>query len=164
MQHAAVRGLVGIAAVTAGEVCLLDLEASLEHFAQSKALNADTMLVVVEPSFKSLATGRRMIGLARQLDPERLLLVANKVRDAGGRDAVNRLAAEQGVEVAGAVPHDGRLLEADQDGSALLDFDPKAPAVAAIDALADALLQAPSRASAPFGDRLHSSALDDPEP
>ncbi len=98
------------------------------------------MLVVVEPYFKSLETGRRMIGLARQLSPERLVLVANKVRDERGRAAVDRLAATEGVEVAGEVPHDVRMLEADLAGRALLDFDPQARAVAAIDRLAQELL------------------------
>ncbi|MGI8413705.1 MAG: hypothetical protein ACR2QA_14705 [Solirubrobacteraceae bacterium] len=98
------------------------------------------MLVVVEPYFKSLETGRRMIGLARQLAPERLVLVANKVRDERGRQAVDLLGAAEGVEVVGAVPHDVRMLEADLAGRALLDFDPKAQAVRAIDALAQELL------------------------
>ncbi len=114
---------MAVAAEAPGELCLLDVEASLEHFCQNKALNADTMLVVVEPYFKSLETGRRMIGLARQLAPAHLALVANKVRDEQGREAVERLAASAGVEVAGVVPHDIRMLEADLAGSALLDFD-----------------------------------------
>jgi len=120
----------------------LDIEASLEHFRQNKAIHADTMLVVVEPYFKSLETGRRMIGLARQLAPERLVLVGNKVHDERGRAAVEELAASVGVEVAGTVPHDVRLLEADLASEALLDFDPSAPSVQAIGELADELLAA----------------------
>ena len=140
--HFTVRNLVAVAAEAPGEICVLDIEASLEHFRQNKALHADTMLIVVEPYFKSLETGRRMIGLARQLEPERLLLVANKVHGEDGRRAVDDLAAAEGVEVAGAVPHDPTLLEADLAGSALLDHDPDAPAVAAIAELAEELLPA----------------------
>ncbi len=136
------RSLVAVAAEAPGELCLLDIEASLEHFRQSKAVHADTMLVVVEPYFKSLETGRRMIGLAKQLAPARLVLVANKVRDERGREAVDGLAASEGVDVAGAVPHDPRMLEADLAGSALLDFDPQAASITAIDELAEELLAA----------------------
>lgn len=146
--HNTIRTLVGVAAEDTGDVCLLDIEASLEHFRRNKAVHADTMLVVVEPYFKSLRTGRRMIRLARQLEPERLVLVANKVHDERDLAAVDELAASEGVEVAGAVPHDVRLLEADMAGQALLDFDPDAPLVAAVDALAENLL-AGSKAAQP---------------
>ena len=121
-------------------MCLLDVEASLEHFCQNKAQYVDTIAIVVEPNFKSLETGRRMIGLARQLEPSRLVLVANKVRDDAGREAVERLGAAEAVEVAGVVPHDASMLEADLAGSALLDFAPASPSVAAIDRLAAELV------------------------
>jgi CO dehydrogenase maturation factor len=118
----------------------MDVEASLEHFAQNKALHADTLLVVVEPYFRSLETGRRMVGLGKQLAPERLVLVANKVRDESELDAVEQLADSEGIAVAGAVPYDERLVDAERATSALLDFDPHAPAVTAIDELARELL------------------------
>ncbi len=122
------------------DICLLDIEASLEHFAQSKALHADTILVVVEPYPRSLETGRRMIGLARQLLPEHLALVANKVRDERDLEAVQALAASAEVAIAGVVPHDERLLAAERAGIAPLDFDPHGAAVMAIDELARRLL------------------------
>ncbi len=124
------------------DVCLLDIEASLEHFAQSKALHADTMLVVVEPYLRSLETGRRMIALGRQLAPERLELVVNKLRDQRELEAVHELTASTGVEIAGVVPYDVGLMSAERAGSAPLDFDPHGAAVLAIDQLAERLLAA----------------------
>ena len=47
-----------------------------------------------------------------------------------------------GIAVAGTVPYDERLLDAERAASALLDFDPHAPAVTAIDELARELLPA----------------------
>jgi CO dehydrogenase maturation factor len=122
------------------DICLLDIEASLEHFAQSKALHADTMLVVVEPYLRSLETGRRMIGLGRQLSPDRIELVVNKLRDPRELEAVHELAASTGVEIAGVVPYDPGLMSAERAGLAPLDFDPEGPAVLAIDKLAERLL------------------------
>jgi CO dehydrogenase maturation factor len=122
------------------DVCLLDVEASLEHFAQSKALHADTMLVVVEPYLRSLETGRRMIGLGRQLSPDRIELVVNKLRHQHELDAVHELAASTGVEIAGVIPYDPGLMTAERAGLAPLDFDSHGPAVLAIDALAERLL------------------------
>ena len=122
------------------DVCLLDIEASLEHFAQSKALHADTMLVVVEPYLRSLETGRRMIGLGKQLSPDRIELVVNKLRNERELEAVRELAASTGVEIAGVVPYDEGLMTAERAGLAPLDFDAQGPAVLAIAELAERLL------------------------
>jgi CO dehydrogenase maturation factor len=140
MLHATVGSLVEVSAARSGEVCLLDLEAGLEHFCQHKQLHADTLLVVVEPYFKSLESGRRMIGLGRQLEATHLALVANKVSDDEGREAIHTLAGAEDVEVVAEIPHDTRVLEADLAATALLDYDPGAPAIAAIDELAERLL------------------------
>ncbi len=94
----------------------------------------------MEPYLRSLETGRRMIGLARQLRPERLALIANKVRDEHELDAVRALAASAGVDVAGIVPYDAALLSAERQEIAPLDFDPQGAAVLAIDELAQLLL------------------------
>ena len=139
-MHATVRSLVEVASQAAGDICVLDIEASLEHFSQNKALHADLMLIVVEPYYTSLETGRRMARLGKQLEPQRLAVVANKVREERELDAVRDLAASEGVEMAGAVPYDERLVEADWAATAPLDFDPGAPAVAAIDRLARRLV------------------------
>ena len=148
-MHAAVRSLIEAAPDGPGDVCVVDIEASLEHFSQNKAIHADTMAIVVEPYFRSLESGRRMIGLARQLEPERLVIVANKVRAEDGLEAVHELAAAHGVEVAAAIPHDERLLAAERAGRAPVDYDPGASAVAAIDELARRLV--PDRAEGDLG-------------
>jgi CO dehydrogenase maturation factor len=129
-----------VASEASQDICLLDIEASLEHFAQSKALHADTILIVVEPYLRSLETGRRMIGLARQLSPERIELVVNKLRHPGELESAHELAASTQVEIAAVIPHDPGLMDAERAAMAPLDFDPRGPAVLAIDALAGRLL------------------------
>ena len=121
-------------------MCILDTEASPEHLSRGTARYADAMLTVVEPWYKSLETGRRMATLARDLGLERVALVANKVRDEGELDAVRSFAARHELELAGVVPYDERLVEAERLGVAPLDHAPDAPAVAAIATLADALV------------------------
>lgn len=81
-----------------------------------------------------------MIGLSRQLRPDRLELIANKVREPQDLDAVNALAGSAGVAVAAVVPYDERLLIAERRGTAPLDFDSDGAAVRAIDELAGRLL------------------------
>ncbi len=81
-----------------------------------------------------------MIGLSRQLRPDRLALIANKVREERELEAVRALAASTGIAVAAIVPYDERLLTAERRGCAPLDHDPDGAAVRAIDELAGWLL------------------------
>jgi len=94
------------------------------------------MLVVVEPYYKSLETGRRMAGLAQQLGLARVGLVANKTRDERDLEAVREFARRNELELLGVIPFDERMPDAERAGQAPLDFAADAPAVAAIGALA----------------------------
>ncbi len=114
------------------DVWILDTEASLEHLARGTARHVDSMLVVVEPYFKSLETGRRTAVLARDLGVDRVALVANKVRDPGDLAAVRALAGSDQLEVAGVVPFDPQLPAADRALTAPLDLAPEGVGVAAI--------------------------------
>jgi CO dehydrogenase maturation factor len=135
-MHATVRSVIEAAGTRPEEVCILDTEASPEHLSRGTAKYADGMLIVVEPYFKSLETGRRMAALARDLGLERVALVANKVRDEREREAVQQFAGKHGIEIAGEVPFDEQLPDAERAEAAPLDYAPDGPAVAAIGRLA----------------------------
>jgi CO dehydrogenase maturation factor len=131
-----VRSVIEAASDAAEDVCILDTEASPEHLSRGTARHADGMLAVVEPYFKSLETGRRMAALARDMGLERVALVANKIRDERELEAVREFAAQHGLDIAGHVPYDEHLPEAERAGAAPLDHAPDAPAIAAIGELA----------------------------
>jgi CO dehydrogenase maturation factor len=137
-MHATVRSVIEVAGDAAEDVCILDTEASPEHLSRGTARYADAMLVVVEPYYKSLETGRRMAVLGRDLGLERVALVANKLRDGSDTVAVREFAEQHGLEILGTVPFDERLPEAERAGAAPLDFAPDSAAVTAIGRLAQA--------------------------
>ena len=144
-MHATVRSVIEAASERSEDVCILDTEASPEHLSRGTARYADAMLAVVEPWFKSLETGRRMAVLARDLGLERVALVANKVRDETELAAAQEFAERNDLELAGVIPYDERLPEAERARQAPLDFAPDAPAVAAIAELADELMRPGAR-------------------
>ena len=98
---------------------------------------AHTVLVVVEPSAKSVLSARRLARLGQDEDAPEVLAVANKVRP---EDDVAQLARRVGLEVAGAVPWDETLADAERLGRAPIDHDPDSPAVVAVRRLADRLV------------------------
>ena len=97
---------------------------------------AQTVLVVVEPTSKSLLSGRRLARMA-DLDPEapkRVLAVANKVTEP---DDMEMIAKGTGLEVVASVPLDDALAEAERRRLAPIDFAPDAPAVRAVELLVE---------------------------
>lgn len=96
---------------------------------------ARTVLIVVEPTAKSLLTARRLSRLALHGEqPRRILAVANKVREEGDVDTV---AERTGLEVVGAVPWDEALAAAEQQRAAPIDLAPSSAAVRAVESLVE---------------------------
>lgn len=135
-MHATVRSVIEAVGDEVEDVCILDTEASPEHLSRGTARYADAMLTIVEPYYKSLETGRRMSVLAQDLGLARVALVANKIRGEQELDVVREFAGRNGIEVAGAVPFDEALPEAERAGRAPLDHAPESPAVSAIGTIA----------------------------
>ena len=131
-MHATVRTLIESAGEGDRDMTILDTEASPEHLTRGTAKYADVMVTVVEPYFKSLETGRRMAALANDLGLDRVVLVANKIRDERELEAVREFAAKHDLELGGTIPFDDHMPEAERAEKSPLDLDPAAPAVAAI--------------------------------
>src|ERR671936_2288495 len=125
-MHATVRSVIEAASERSEDVCILDTEASPEHLSRGTARYADALYAVVEPYYKSLETGRRMALLAQDLGLERVALIANKIRDEQELEAVREFADQHGLELAGVVPFDEALPEAERARTAPLDFAPNA--------------------------------------
>lgn len=113
-----------------------DLPAGPRQLAYRWAPYARTFVVVVEPSWKSALTARRIQAILRAEAGAEVLAVASKVRDPDDRRAVERMLGEP---VVAAVPADRAVAAAERDGVAPIDRDPDSPAIRAIDALATLL-------------------------
>ncbi len=119
---------------------VVDMEAGLEHLSRGTSRHVDAMLAVVEPYYRALETGDRVVELSRELGIDRLAVVANKVRDEGDREAIREYCASRDLEVVAEIPYDRTLVDAERAGTAPIDFDPAAPAVSAIRELVDRLV------------------------
>ncbi len=63
------------------EVVILDMEAGIEHLGRKTTENVDLMIVVVEPTKKSILTAKRIKKLAKDINIQRLYAVVNKVKN-----------------------------------------------------------------------------------
>ena len=115
------RSLLGAAIEEEADVTLVDMEAGLEHLSRSGGTlaYADVLLIVMEPSRKSILTGARTVALAEELGIPRTYGVGNKARLPEDAEFFFTVAAEYGVPLAGIVPQDADVVESDRLGTPL---------------------------------------------
>jgi CO dehydrogenase maturation factor len=104
------------------DILLLDMYAGVEHLGRATVDFVDMMLVVVEPTRRSLGTAAQIKKLADDIGLTRLWLVGNKVRN----EQEARFLEQQtpGLPVLGYLPADLAVQEADRLGQAVYDYVP----------------------------------------
>lgn len=105
------------------EVLLLDMYAGVEHLGRATVDFVDVMLVVVEPTRRSMGTAAQIKKLANDIGLQRLYLVGNKVRNA---DEAQFLETDSiGLPLLGYLPADLAVQEADRMGVPVFDHVPQ---------------------------------------
>jgi CO dehydrogenase maturation factor len=118
------------------QIVIGDLEAGVGTVLRLQDGQADVVVVVAQPTAKSIEVARRAIQVATRRD-HRVVVVANRVRDDADLDEIRAVVGDEQELV--VVPDDPAIAEADRDGRAPIDVDSTAPGVRAIVALADRL-------------------------
>ncbi|MBN2149189.1 MAG: AAA family ATPase [Anaerolineales bacterium] len=104
------------------DILILDMYAGVEHLGRATVDFVDAMLIVVEPTRRSLGTATQIKTLANDIGLNRLWLVGNKVRNA---DEETFLHAESpGLPILGTLPADLAVQEADRLGIPVYDHVP----------------------------------------
>ncbi len=105
------------------DVLLLDMYAGVEHLGRATVDFVDAMLIVVEPTRRSLGTAAQIKKLANDIGLTRLYLVGNKVRN---DDEAAFLKTEMpGLPLLGFLPADLKVQEADRLGIPVYDHVPE---------------------------------------
>lgn len=101
------------------DILLLDMYAGVEHLGRATVDFVDAMLVVAEPTRRSLGTAAQIKKLANDIGLQRLYLVGNKVRN---EEEVKFLEVETpGLRLLGCLPADLKVQEADRLGIPVYD-------------------------------------------
>ena len=102
------------------DILLLDMYAGVEHLGRATVDFVDAMLVVVEPTRRSLGTAAQIKKLANDIGLMRLYLVGNKVRN---EEESKFLESETpGLPLLGYLPADLKVQEADRLGIPVYDY------------------------------------------
>ncbi|MDO9303401.1 MAG: carbon monoxide dehydrogenase accessory protein CooC [Anaerolineales bacterium] len=105
------------------DILLLDMYAGVEHLGRATVDFVDAMLVVVEPTRRSLGTAAQIKKLANDIGLKKLYLVGNKVRN---DDEAKFLETETpDLPVLGFLPADMKVQEADRLNIPVYDHVPE---------------------------------------
>ena len=139
--HATVRSLLGEALEERADVTIIDMEAGIEHLSRSGGTlaHADILVIVMDPSRKSVVTAARTVTLANELGIARCVAIGNKAL--AGDDAFFAAQCDEfAVPLVGVVPAAAAVVEADRAGRRLAADD--APELwAQIERLADLIAE-----------------------
>ena len=117
-------------------VVVADFEAGIGTITRLGNEKVDVVLVVVEPTPKSLEVGCRAADLAKEKMLGQLFVIASRVRSEADLELVRKTFPDYEVV---PVPDDPAIVLADRRGVSPLDLPEPGPAVAALAALAERL-------------------------
>lgn len=121
-------------------IVICDMEAGVGTIVRSG--KGDVVIVVAEPSVKSIDVAHRAAGAASAQGAE-VIVVANRVRDEEDRKAIGSKFEEHEIVF---VPEDPSIARADELGKAPIDLDPESSGVRALLGLAGRLAAQPTAA------------------
>ena len=123
-----------------GDILVCDLEAGVGTLLRLQPGSADVVLVVVNPTVKSIEGGRRAVEIASERAP--VIVIANRIRDGDDFRSIAQAFPSQEIVM---VPEDESISHADEEGIAPIDANPGGPGVSAIAALAAQLADESSK-------------------
>jgi len=131
-ENALIRTLLYNLFVKREEVVIVDFEAGLEHLGRGTAKGIDVMLVITEPSQKSLDLCYKIIDLSKKLGVINIYLIANKITDDTQRDIINKRIEDWEVPLYHSIPFDLEIGKADLNGESPIDFNQDSQGIQAI--------------------------------
>ena len=136
-SHTCVRELVHTAlADTNDHITILDMEASLEHMKRGTSQHVDIMLIIVEPYFRSLEAAARFRDLAIDLGIKHIFVIANKVRNEEGENAIRQFCSKMNLNLKLVLPFEEKVTEADLHGNSFFDYSKENSVVNSLTAFA----------------------------
>jgi len=113
------RDLMGKLKLNDKEVVLIDAEAGVESFGRGVERNCDTVLIIVEPSFESIALAEKIRYLADGIGVRMVRAILNKVPSEETRKEMVEKLAQKQVSQIGTVHLDPEISQAGFTGKAL---------------------------------------------
>jgi CO dehydrogenase maturation factor len=115
----ALKAFLGRLVLKEREIVLVDMEAGVEHFGRGVEKYIDTLLILVEPSFESVALAAKINLLAQASGVKGIGGVINKIPSPAMDRKMREELDKRKIKVLGVIPYDEQIAEACLEGKAL---------------------------------------------
>jgi CO dehydrogenase maturation factor len=105
------------------DAVILDMEAGIEHLGRGTAEGVDVLIVVAEPSMRSIQTAHQVRQLAHDIGVRQVVAVGNRVEDAEDEAYLREQLGD--MELLGVLPFSEAVRRADREGRSPFGTDPK---------------------------------------
>ncbi len=106
------------------DVVIMDMQAGIEHLGRGTTEGIDILLIVVEPSLKSIETVQRITHLGSQIGIKKIKLIANKLRNTAKEKTKLREKLSD-FDFIGFLPYNDSFYEADFSTSPIWEKVPE---------------------------------------
>lgn len=79
-ENVLLRNLLSEIILSRKEVVIVDMEAGIEHLGRATARAVDRIIIVVEPSSRSIATAKTIMKMAKEIGVESFGIIGNKIQ------------------------------------------------------------------------------------
>jgi len=114
------RNLMQKLALEDKEIVLIDMEAGIESFGRGVERGVDTVLMIIEPSFESIALAEKIAYMAEGMGISRIMAILNKVPSENARQRILQELDNKKIRAIGTVSFDPEVNEAGFAGTPLL--------------------------------------------
>ncbi len=121
-ENALLKALLMNIMLRRDETVILDMEAGFEHLTRGTAQAFDAMIIVIEPSVRTIITAKRIHLLAEKTGIKNIYYIANKVRNDKDLRFIKR--KTEGKKVLGYISMSDGILETDREGKSPFDSNP----------------------------------------
>ena len=118
-ENVMIRALVTDLILNKDDVVIMDMEAGIEHLGRATTSGVDVLIIVVEPGHRSVDGAKIVEELARQINLNKILYVANKVDGPEDEQFIRENLPER--RILEFIPYSRALRQADRPGLSVLD-------------------------------------------
>jgi CO dehydrogenase maturation factor len=104
------------------EVVIVDMVAGVEHLGRGTVEHIDVMLIICEPSVKSLETAKRIFNLSKEMGLRNIFTIGNKVYDDTDEKRIQQYCQKNKLPLLGLIPYDEEIKRADATGETVIDI------------------------------------------
>lgn len=118
-ENTFIRSLITDVILYKNETLFIDMEAGFEHLGRATAQGVDTVIVVLEPSNRSISTALRIKQMAADIHLTNLKIIANKVMNKTDENLLRNAFPE--IEFLGIIPYSEDIKINDQKKHAVIE-------------------------------------------